>query len=224
MLPMTLDPSQLPDDIAILKAMVIAGGREIEALKLTIAKMRRDKFSASSERGAKLLDQLELQLAELEESVAQDIATAQINAPADSTDKQRLKPARRPLPAHLPRERVVHSAPSSCPGCGGASRKLGEDITETLELGPAQWRVIQHVREKFSCRRCEAITQAPAPSHPIARGRAGPQLARPSSVRQVPRPSAAQPTERYLRQRRCRPRHLDAGRLGRGLCRDADAC
>ena len=65
MLPMTLDPSQLPDDIAILKAMVIAGGREIEALKLTIAKLRRDKFGASSERGAKLLDQLELQLAEL---------------------------------------------------------------------------------------------------------------------------------------------------------------
>ena len=176
MLPMTLDPSQLPDDIATLKAMVIAGGREIEALKLTIAKMRRDKFGASSERGAKLLDQLELQLAELEESVAQDIATAQINAPVDSKDKQQLKPARRPLPAHLPRERVVHSAPSSCPGCGGALRKLGEDITETLELVPALWKVVQHVREKFSCRRCEAITQAPAPSHPIARGRAGPQL------------------------------------------------
>jgi len=176
MLPMTLDPSQLPDDIATLKAMVIAGGREIAALKLTIAKMRRDKFGASSERGAKLLDQLELQLAELEESVAQDIATAQINAPADSKDKRQLKPARRPLPAHLPRERVVHAAPSSCPGCGGTLRKLGEDITETLELAPAQWKVIQHVREKFSCRRCEAITQAPAPSHPIARGRAGPQL------------------------------------------------
>jgi transposase len=177
MLPMTLDPAQLPDDIATLKAMVIAGGQEIAALKLTIAKMRRDKFGASSERGARLLDQLELQLAELEESVAQDIATAQIKAPAtDSTDKQRLKPARRPLPAHLPRERVVHSTPSLCPDCGGALRKLGEDITETLELVPAQWKVIQHVREKFSCRRCEAITQAPAPSHPIARGRAGPQL------------------------------------------------
>jgi len=53
---------------------------------------------------------------------------------------------------------------------------LGEDITETLEHVPAQWKVIQHVREKFSCRKCEAITQAPAPSHPIARGRAGPQL------------------------------------------------
>ena len=176
MLPMTLDPSQLPDDITALKAMVIAGGREIEALKLTIAKMRRDKFGSSSERGAKLLDQLELQLAELEESVAQDIATAQIKAPVTDSKGKQLKPARRPLPAHLPRERVVHSAPSSCPGCGGSLRKLGEDITETLELVPAQWKVIQHVREKLSCRQCEAITQAPAPSHPIARGRAGPQL------------------------------------------------
>lgn len=55
-------------------------------------------------------------------------------------------------------------------------RKLGEDITETLEHVPAQWKVIQHVREKFSCRKCESITQSPAPSHPIARGRAGPQL------------------------------------------------
>ena len=76
----------------------------------------------------------------------------------DAEGKQRLKPGRGSLPAHLPRERVVHSALSSCPGCGGALRKLGEDITETLELVPAQWKVIQHVREKFSCRRCEAIT------------------------------------------------------------------
>ena len=55
-------------------------------------------------------------------------------------------------------------------------RKLGEDVTETLEFVPRQWKVIQHVREKFSCRSCEAITQPPAPSHPIARGRAGPRL------------------------------------------------
>jgi transposase len=174
MLPMTLDPSQLPDDIVTLKAMVIAGGREIEALKLTIAKMRRDKFGASSERGAKLLDQLELQLAELEERASQDMASAAIKAPPMT--EARRKPARRPLPEHLPRERVVHSAPSTCPSCGGTLRKVGEDITETLEAVPAQWKVIQHVREKFSCRRCEAITQAPAPSYPIARGRAGPQL------------------------------------------------
>jgi transposase len=187
---MTLDPAQLPDDIATLKAMVIAAekkasdrGLEIEALKLTIAKMRRDKFGASSERGAKLLDQLELQLAELEESMAEDKAAAEITTPpsskappSNSDGEKHHRPARRPLPEHLPRERVVHPAPPTCPCCGGQLRKLGEDITETLEHVPAQWKVIQHVREKFSCRKCEGITQPPAPSHPIARGRAGPQL------------------------------------------------
>jgi transposase len=155
---------------------------EVETLKLTIAKLRRDKFGASSERGARLIDQLELQLAELEERIAQDQAAAEIAAPPPNEQsaaggrEKRRKPARRPLPEHLPRERIVHPAPSACPCCGGPLRKLGEDITETLEHVPAQWKVIQHVREKFSCRQCEAITQPPAPSHPIARGRAGPQL------------------------------------------------
>jgi transposase len=89
---------------------------------------------------------------------------------------ERRKPARRPLPEHLPRERIVYPSPSACPCCGGTLHKLGEDITETLELVPRQWKVIQHVREKYSCRSCEAITQPPAPLHPIARGRAGPGL------------------------------------------------
>ena len=89
---------------------------------------------------------------------------------------ERGKPARRALPEHLPRERIVYPAPSACPCCGGTLHKLGEDVTETLELIPRQWKVIQHVREKFSCRSCETITQPPAPSHPIARGRAGPGL------------------------------------------------
>ena len=187
---MPLDPAQLPDDVATLKAMVIVAekkahdrGLEIKALKLTLAKLRRDKFGASSERGAKLIDQLELQLAELDASVAQDEVAAEIEGPlaapatpSNGDTRQRRKPARRPLPEHLPRERVVHPAPSACPCCGGRLRKLGEDITETLEHVPAQWKVIQHVREKFSCRQCEAITQPPAPSHPIARGRAGPEL------------------------------------------------
>ena len=70
----------------------------------------------------------------------------------------------------------MHRVAAACPCCGGQLRKLGEDVTETLELVPASWKVIQHVREKFSCRQCETITQAPAPNHPIARGRAGPQL------------------------------------------------
>ena len=80
------------------------------------------------------------------------------------------------MPDHLPRERIVYPPPSACPCCGGTLRKIGEDITETLELIPRQWKVIQHVREKFSCRACETITQPPAPSHAIARGRAGPKL------------------------------------------------
>jgi transposase len=129
-----------------------------------------------------VLEQLELSLAEMEEDASQAEATAQlaVNAAAHANIKvaafERRKPARRPLPEHLPRERIVYPSPSTCPCCGGVLHKLGEDITETLEVVPRQWKVIQHVREKFSCRSCEAITQPPAPSHPIARGRAGPGL------------------------------------------------
>jgi transposase len=177
---MTPPSTPLPDDIAALKAMVAARDEVIEALKLTIAKLQHARHGASSERGGKLIDQLELQLAELQESAAQDETATELAAPGKTSDAPktsgRLKPARRPLPEHLRRERVVHPAAADCPCCGGALRRLGEDITETLEYVPACWKVIQHVREKFACRKCEAITQAPAPFHPIARGRAGPQL------------------------------------------------
>jgi transposase len=83
---------------------------------------------------------------------------------------------RAPLPAHLPRERRVIPAPTACPCCGGKLSKLGEDVTETLEVEPLKWKVVQTVRERLACRSCEAITQPPAPFHPIARGRAGPNL------------------------------------------------
>jgi transposase len=153
----------------------------IEKLKFTIRKLKHDRFGQSCERGA-LLDQLELQLADLEADAAQAETATQMVAAAMS-DKiavhafERRRPARHPLPEHLPRERIVYPAPSACPCCGGTTlRKIGEDVTETLELIPRQWKVIQHVREKFSCRACEAISQPPAPSHPIARGRAGPKL------------------------------------------------
>jgi transposase len=105
------------------------------------------------------------------------IATAAGSEKITVASFERRRPARRPLPAHLPRERIVYPAPLACPCCGGTTlRKIGEDVTETLELIPRQWKVIQYVREKFSCRACEAISQPPAPSHPIARGRAGPKL------------------------------------------------
>src|SRR5262249_1425253 len=149
----------------------------IEKLKFTIAKLRHAQFGQSAERGA-ILEQLELQLADLEENTSQQAELAAAEAAAATKINvvafQRQRPARRPLPAHLPRERLVHPAPTSCRCCGGTTlRKIGEDVTEMLEHVPASWKVIQHVREKFSCRSCESIAQTPAPSHPIARGRAG---------------------------------------------------
>ena len=150
---------------------------QIEQLKHRIAKLQHERFGQSSERRA-LIDQLELQLFELEEAQAEAETAQEIAAPQSVIvpSFERRKPSRRPLPEHLPRERVVYPMPSACPCCGGALHKLGEDVTEILELVPRQWKVIQHVREKHSCRSCEKITQPPAPSHPIARGRAGPGL------------------------------------------------
>jgi transposase len=191
-----LDP--LPDDLAAAHALlraeraarlaaearaqsaeaeISAARLAIERLKLLLAKARREQYGRSAERGAKLVEQLELQLAELEETAAQEETAAEIAAPASAPrPRSTRKPARRLLPEHLPRERVVYPAPCACPKCGGTIRKLGEDVTETLECEPRRWKVVEYVREKFSCRLCEAITQPPAPSHPIARGRAGPNL------------------------------------------------
>jgi transposase len=180
----------LPDDIDALKAALLAeraARQEFEAraagaeamvahLKLLIAKLRRERFGASAERGRKLLDQLEMQLEELETAAAEAAAVA---APEETTTVRaftRNKPVRAPLPEHLPRERVVVPAPNACPCCGGTLSKLGEAVTETLECIPRSFKVIQTVREKFSCRTCQTITQPPAPFHPIARGRAGPEL------------------------------------------------
>lgn len=188
-------PDIPPDDIAALRAALAAAElarQEAEAratgaeamvahLKLLIAKLRHDRFGASSERGRKLIDQLELELGELVAAASEDAAKAETAAgkdksPGSTGTSPRHQPARAPLPEHLPRERVVVPAPTACPCCGGRLSKLGEDVTETLEVVPRQWKVIQTVREKFSCRSCETITQPPAPFHPIARGRAGPQL------------------------------------------------
>jgi transposase len=127
----------------------------------------------------RLLEQMELQLEELEATATEDELAAQRAAARTQSIKsfQRKRPARKPFAAHLPRERVVIAAPESCPCCGSQKlSKLGEDITETLEVIPRQWKVIQTVREKFPCRDCETITQPPAPFHVTPRGFAGPNL------------------------------------------------
>ena len=89
----------------------------------------------------------------------------------------RRKPARRPLPAELPREtETIAPAQEACPDCGGTLRMLGEDVCETLEYVPARFKVIRTVRPKLSCAACWRIVQEPAPNRPIDRGLAGPGL------------------------------------------------
>ena len=151
----------------------------IAYLKLEIEKLRRELYGSRSERKARLLEQMELQLEDLEATATEDELAAEKVAVRTQTVKsfERKRPSRKPFPDHLPRERVVITAPASCPCCGSAKlSKLGEDITETLEVIPRQWKVIQTVREKFSCRECEKITQPPAPFHVTPRGFAGPNL------------------------------------------------
>jgi transposase len=190
---MNADSAALPDDLDTLKAALVAARAEVAAarvqhsddqaliahLKLEIEKLNRDRYGPRSERAARLLDQLELQLEEAEASATEDELAAEMAASQTSSVAAfvRKRPARKPFPDHLPRERVIIPGPTFCVCCGGSRlSKLGEDVTETLEVIPRQWKVIQHVREKFSCRDCEIIAQAPAPFHVIPRGWAGPSL------------------------------------------------
>jgi transposase len=170
-------------------------------LRLQIAKLRREQFGHGAERQIRLIEQLEMQLEDLETDLDQDRARTD-GAVAKTTVAafERRRPTRKPFPEHLPRERVVIEAPTSCSCCGSARIvKMGEDITDTLEVIPRQWKVIQTVREKFPglrpfspqsihwmlcrfadrrspCRDCEKISQPPAPFHPTPRGWAGPNL------------------------------------------------
>jgi len=189
----------LPRDLAAAHAMILAEraarleaeaaeAREraansstdalIRRLKLEIEKLMPELYGTRSERKARPLDPLEMQLEDLEADATEDELAGEIAARATSVVAfQRKRPARQPFPDHLPRERVVVVAPESCPCCGSLKLvKLGEDITETLEVIPRQWKVIQTVRERFSCRKCETIAQPPAPFHVIPRGHAGPNL------------------------------------------------
>jgi transposase len=200
------DFSSLPNDLETLKAALIAAQAEVAAekanaaavgaelaharavaandrslitlLKLEIEKLRRAIYGPRSERTARLLDQLELQLEEAEADAREDELAAELTKRSALVKSfERKRPSRKPFPDHLPRERVVIPAPEACPCCGSAKlSKLGEDVTETLEVVPRRWKVIQTVRERFSCRECETIAQPPAPFHVTSRGFAGPSL------------------------------------------------
>jgi transposase len=146
---------------------------------LLIGKLEREKHGPRRERTARLIDQLELQLEELVASATEDELVAEAAAARTQSVRPftRKRPVRKPWPENVERERVVIAAPAACACCGGARlSKLGEDITETLEEIPRRFKVIETVREKFTCRDCEAISQSPAPFHATPRGFLGPNL------------------------------------------------
>src|SRR6185436_6783769 len=166
-------------ELAVAKAKASDDAAVIAHQRLQLQKLSRELYGHRSERTVRLLDQIELTFEELESSASEDEIAAE-RAVAKTTNVvafTRKRPARQPFPEHLPRERVVEPGLAACQCCGSSRlRKLGEDITETLEVIPRRWKVIQHVREKFTCRDCEKISQAPAPFHVLARGWAGPSL------------------------------------------------
>jgi transposase len=191
-------------------------------LRLEIEKLRRTLYGARSERKERLIDQLEMQLEDAEADATEDELAAERTAPSTLVKPfERKRPARNPFPEHLPRERVVIAAPTNCP-CGGSTKlsKLGEDVTETLEVVPRQWKVIQTVRERFSCRQCEAITSRRRRSmsrRAASRGQAFWQMILFEKFGQH-QPLNRQ-SERYARGRRTEP--VDAGRPGGRLRRGA---
>ena len=185
---MPLAPNQLPNDIVELKRLLLAKDAEltaaknglivtqltIEKLKAQLAKLRREKFGASSERIERAIEQLELALEEVE--TAQAEAEAPVPQPPEPPAPDVEAPAqekkkRRTLPPTLPRRDVVHMPQHTCKTCGGTDlRIVSESVTEVLAYIPARFEVIRHVRPACSCRKCETMAQAPMPELPIPRG------------------------------------------------------
>ena len=185
---------QLPDDVDALKAIILSQRAEamrleasvkayealVQALKIRIARLRRQKFGRSSEKIGREIEQLELALEALEVKIAADDTSPEADEVAgDGAESTRPAPRRRGKPRiaeDAPRERHVLDPGGTCPECGGELRLLGEDISAILEFVAAKLKVVETVRLKKSCRRCEKITQLGAPTRPIPRGMAGPAL------------------------------------------------
>lgn len=175
---MSFDVDRLPDDPSSLKVLLVSQqselerkAGEVEHLKLVVAKLKRLLFGRRSESLSLSPDQLALLLNEQEETIP-PTPVSEATPPPD-----REVPVRKPLPSHLPREIQLHEIGcEDCPACGGALRRIGEDVSEILEYVPARFKVIRHVRPKLTCTSCRTLIQAPAPERPIERGMAGPGL------------------------------------------------
>ena len=213
---MSISPDQLPDDPQALKQIIaamaqdaVAAQTEIAKLRFQLARYRRAEFGRSSEKLAREAEQLELVIEVLESDQAERLATVSpmVSAAIESAMEAK-KPARRALPEHLPREDMVHAAPCTCPACGSALRRVGEEITETLDYVPGGFKVVRHIREKLSCRACDTIVAA----HP-----------RPYRRVEVRRSSAAVSPSRDLQSPGRAAGDLDLIRLGRRDRRGIDA-
>src|SRR5580658_1240926 len=155
-------PAPLPSDVESLQRLVreqqaqlLSRDVLIEQLKLQLARLKKLKFGHSSEQLDAQIAQLELSLEEMEASAA-----AHVPARGTADEPPPSKPTRKPLPDHLPRDPHVHEPATGscqCPECGGTLRKLGEDTSEMLEYVPEHWKVIRHVRPKYSCGACQKI-------------------------------------------------------------------
>jgi transposase len=173
-----------PDEVAALKRQLASRDELIAKLMHEIARLKRWQFGRSAERVAGSLAQLQLALDDLQ--AQQKSAEVAVEAEPSSEDSSEapakprviaLRRAARSLPAHLPRETLIHAPPTcTCPDCGSALRKLGEDVSEMLDFVPGYFKVIRHVRPKLSCGRCSRVIQAPAPSRPIERALPAPGL------------------------------------------------
>ncbi|MEK9279110.1 IS66 family transposase [Bradyrhizobium sp. ISRA442] len=201
---MTSKPDDLPSDLASAYLALLAEREALQAerdvavadaanaraelsdsevliahLELRIEKLKRELHGQRSERTARLLEQLELELEELATTATENELAAQAAAAKTQSVSAftRKRPVRKPWPDDIERERVVIKAPTTCACCGGSRlAKVGEDVTKTLEEIPRRFKVIETVREKFTCRDCEKISQPPAPFHATPRGFIGPQL------------------------------------------------
>jgi transposase len=191
---MAIPRDSLPDDPGALKAIILAQQSEIarltatgkafdalvQALKIRIAKLRKQKFGPSSEKIEREIEQLQLALEDLEvaaaaadPSPASEESAGESGETAEPVRRQRGKPR---IDDETPRERLVLDPGTACPDCGGPLRLLGEDVSAVLDFVAARLKVTETARLKKSCRHCERIVQPPAPTRPIRRGMAGPSL------------------------------------------------
>lgn len=170
-------PFTMPKTLPEFKAKVLEQHYVIEKLRLQIAGLRRARFGSSSEAIDSIVDQMELTLEDL---ITEQAAILQNQPDVDKVIaeiEEKKKPARKPLPDHLPRDTVEHLPNDGiCDCCGKALHKIGEDVTEVQDYVPASFRVKHHVRPKMACRICDSIKQAPAISLPIEKGKPGPGL------------------------------------------------